>query len=109
MCWSVEASAAIACIGGVGAAVTFYRNDPPAIWLTIGYFTVMETLQVVRDVVVDECGTPANRTVTVASYLHIAFQPIFINAFAMELVPSPVKARVWRWVILLSFLCPRSC
>ncbi len=34
-------------------------------------------------------------------YLHIAFQPFFINAFAMELVPAPVKARVWRWVMLL--------
>lgn len=102
MCWSVEASVAVACIGGAGAVVSLYRNDPPAIWLTIGYFTLMEALQVAGYAVVDECGTPANRVVTVASYLHIAFQPVFINAFAMELVPSLVKARVWRWVMLLS-------
>lgn len=104
MCWSVEASVAITCFGGAGAVATYYRNDPPAIWLTIGYFTVMEALQVAGYLVVDQCGTPANRAVTIASYLHIAFQPLFINAFALELVPKPVKARVWRWVMLLS-LC----
>ena len=104
MCWSVEASVAVACLGSVGAAVSYYRNDPPAIWLTIGYFTVMEALQVAGYVVVDQCGTSANTAVTIASYLHIAFQPLFINAFAMELVPPTVKARVWRGVMLLS-LC----
>ena len=102
MCWSIEASVAMTSVGGVAAAVTYMRNDPPAIWLTIGYFTVMEALQVAGYAVVDQCGTPANKAVTIASYLHIAFQPIFINAFAMELVPTQVKARVWRWVMLLS-------
>lgn len=102
MCWSVEASVAMACVGGAGAAVTYHRGDPPAIWLTLGYFTLMEVLQIVGYGVVDACGTRTNRAVTVASYLHIAVQPIFINAFAMELIPKPVKARVWKWVMLLS-------
>lgn len=101
MCWSIEASAAMTCVGGVGTAVSYSRKNPPAIWLTIGYFTVMEALQVAGYVVLDQCGTRANVAVTLASYLHIAFQPFFINAFAMELVPAPVKARVWRWVMLL--------
>lgn len=99
MCWSVEASAVIATVGGAGAALTYVRGDPPAIWLTIGYFSLMEALQVAGYVVVDACGSPANAAVTVASYLHIVFQPFFINAFAMELVPSPVRMRVRPWVM----------
>jgi hypothetical protein len=34
-----------------------------------------------------------NQTITFLSVLHIAFQPFFINAFAMELVSRPLQAR----------------
>lgn len=37
---------------------------------------------------------------TLLSYLHIVFQPFFINAFAMELLPEPVKKRLRRGVFL---------
>lgn len=98
MCWSVEASIAMVGIGAAATAVTRHRGDPPAIWLTLGYFTLMEGLQVAGYGVVDNCGDPANQAVTVASYLHIVFQPFFINAFAMELVPVQVKRRCRLWV-----------
>tara|TARA_R110002074_G_scaffold124886_1_gene261547 strand:+ start:302 stop:691 length:390 start_codon:yes stop_codon:yes gene_type:complete len=65
MCWSVEASAAMVGLGVIASAVTYRRGDPPA-----------------------------NQSVTVLSYLHIAIQPFFINAFAMELVPDVVKRRL---------------
>lgn len=71
-----------------------HQNQPRAIWITLGYFTIMEALQVAGYLVLDQCGTPANKTVTLLSYLHIVFQPFFINAFAMELVPAPVRRRV---------------
>lgn len=94
MCWNVEASLGMVAIGTIAVTVTYRRGDPPAIWLTLGYFTIMEALQVVGYRVVDQCGTTANTSVTVLSYLHIALQPFFINAFAMELVPDVVKRRV---------------
>ena len=64
----------------------------------MAYFTAMEALQVAGYLVIDECGTTSNRTVTALSYLHIAFQPFFINWFAMQLIPQPVRVRMRRWV-----------
>ncbi|MHA6323659.1 DUF5765 domain-containing protein [Roseivivax sp. CAU 1753] len=94
MCWSVEATVGMIAVGTVATAVTYRRGDPPAFWLTMGYFTLMEALQLAGYGVLDQCGTPANTSVTVLSYLHIVLQPFFINAFAMELVPGVVKRRV---------------
>lgn len=93
MCWSMEASIGMVAAGIGATAFTFARGEPPAIWLTLGYFAVMEALQVAGYAVVDQCGTTANRSVTVLSYLHIVFQPFFINAFALELVPGAVRRR----------------
>lgn len=98
MCWSAEATGAMIALGAVASTITYRRGDAPAIWLTFGFFTLMEALQLWGYGVVDQCGTPANRTVTVLSYLHIAIQPFFINAFTMELVPQPVKRRARFWV-----------
>ena len=94
MCRSVEASVGVVAIGTVASAVTYRRGDPPEIWLTLGFFRVMEALQVAGYGVLDQCGTRANTSVTVLSYLHIVIQPFFINAFAMELVPGVIKRRV---------------
>ncbi len=96
MCWSASASVAMVAVGGVAAGVAYARGEPRAIWLTIGYFTLMEGLQASGYAVVDQCSDPANRAITWASYLHIAIQPIMINAFAMALAPvalSPSKQR----------------
>lgn len=98
MCWSAEASLAMVGVGAVVTAATYLCRDAPAIWLTLGFFTLMEALQVWGYGTLDQCGTSANRSVTMLSYLHIAIQPFFINAFAMELVPQLVKRRARVWV-----------
>ena len=98
MCWNSEVSMAMTGIGAAAAVVTYRRKDPAAIWLTLGYFSCMEALQVAGYAVLDQCGTPENRAVTMASYLHIVFQPFLINAFAMELVPQATKKRTRKWV-----------
>jgi len=86
-------------VGAVATGVTLWRGEKAGIWVTLGYFTVMEALQAAGYGVVDDCTNPANRTVTLLSYLHIAFQPFFINAFAMALVPhvlpAPARRAVW--------------
>lgn len=101
MCWSVEASAVMVIAGAVATGVARHQQQPLAIWGTLGYFTVMEALQVSGYGVLDQCGTSANQTVTTLSYLHIVFQPILINLFAMELVPKSVRQRVRGWVLAL--------
>ena len=77
--------------GTVAAAATARRSL--AIPVTIGYFTLMEALQAAGYLVVDQCESALNQSVALLSFLHIVFQPFFINAFAMELVPAPVRAR----------------
>jgi hypothetical protein len=92
-------------LGGVATALAVVRGYPKPISLTIGYFTIMEALQASGYAVVDQCGTFTNQSITLLSYLHIAFQPFFVNAFAMELVPAPVKARLRRSVYLCCAIC----
>lgn len=104
MCWNIEASATMVIAGAAATGFVWRQGQPAGIWVTLGYFTAMEALQVAGYRVVDQCGTPENRAVTVLSYLHIAFQPLLINAFAMELVPEPVKRRVRTWVFGLCAL-----
>jgi hypothetical protein len=86
---------------GLGAAATAYalhRREAPAIPAAFGYFTAMEALQVAGHAVVDRCGSPTNQAVTLLSYLHIAFQPFFINAFAMAIRPRQPKPAI-RWLV----------
>ncbi|HEX6141811.1 MAG TPA: DUF5765 domain-containing protein [Geminicoccaceae bacterium] len=94
MCLGAAASLGMVAVGTAATGAAARWRQPPAIWLTLGYFTVMEALQATGYIVVDQCGSPLNQSITLLSYLHIVFQPFFINAFAMELVPEPVKERV---------------
>jgi hypothetical protein len=80
---------------GVGATVlSLRRGDPPAVPAAVAWFTFMEGLQVAGYGVVDQCGSPANQAITLLSYLHITFQPLFINAFAMALLARGVSNRM---------------
>ena len=94
MCFSLGATVAMAGIGAAATAITMRRREPPAIPATLAWFTLMELLQVVGYLVVDRCTDPLNQTIALLSYLHIVFQPFFVNAFAMELAPQAVRARM---------------
>lgn len=104
MCWSEGASIAMVGIGAVAAGVTWARGEPRAIPVTLGWFTLMEALQVAGYQVVDSCDSPANRVVTMASYAHIALQPLFINAFGMAITGPAVTSRMRALVYALSAL-----
>jgi hypothetical protein len=99
MCWSMGASVAMVGAGAVATGISLRRGDTPAIPATFAYFTAMEALQVAGYAELDRCGAPANQVVALLSYLHIAFQPLFINAFAMAIlqggVARPVRAGVF--------------
>lgn len=94
MCWSMATTVAMVATGAAATAVTIRRRDPPAIPAALGWFTLMEALQVAGHATVGQCAAPANQATALLSYLHIAFQPFFINAFAMCLVPDPVRRGV---------------
>jgi hypothetical protein len=91
-------------MAGAGSIVTGFaivRGVPKGIWVPVAYFTAMEGLQAAGYAVVGQCDSTSNQTITLLSYLHIVFQPFFVNAFAMELVPGSVRARLQRIVYAL--------
>jgi hypothetical protein len=104
MCWGIAATLAMTGAGAAATAVTLRRGDPPAFPLALGYFTLMEALQLGGYLTLDQCGTPANETVTLLSVLHIAFQPLVINAFAMALVGRPLAPGLRGLVVMLAGL-----
>lgn len=104
MCWSEPVSLAMVGIGTVATAITWRRGGPRAIPVTLAWFTLMEGLQYSGYQVLDACESPANRAVTMASYAHIALQPLFINAFGMALAGATVTPRLRALVYALSGL-----
>lgn len=104
MCWSESASVAMVGLGAIATVVTANRSEPRAIPVALGFFTIMEALQVGGYWVLDECQLTANRNITVLSYLHIALQPLFINAFAMATAPNAVSRAMKRGVYALATL-----
>jgi hypothetical protein len=100
MCWSMTASVAMVGLGAAATAVSIKRRDTPAVPATIAYFTFMEALQAVGYGYVDACGMPENQILTLLSYLHIVFQPFFINALAMAIIAGAVSLRMRSAVFL---------
>jgi hypothetical protein len=97
MCWSGEASAVLA---GVGLGSTIYaawKREPTALWVTLGYFSLMELLQAFTYSVIDKCALPSNQIATLLGFLHITFQPFFINALALYFIPKHVAKKVAPW------------
>lgn len=98
MCWSGEASLAVASLGVSGALYARTKGTPTGRWATVLYFSGMELLQAATYTVIDRCGLPANVWLTRLSYAHIAFQPFFINRLAMSFVPDDKARQIRRWV-----------
>lgn len=103
MCWTLEASAAIA---GVGIACTIHgylRGEDKSLLVPLGYFSLMEVLQAYTYTIINQCDNPANQVATLLGYIHIAFQPFFINALSMYFVPQKVREKISGPVYFLCF------
>ncbi|NOT86246.1 MAG: hypothetical protein HOP02_16030 [Methylococcaceae bacterium] len=104
MCWSGEASAVLATIGLSSTAYFFYKKEPAALCYALGYFSLMEALQAYTYTVINDCASPGNQVATLLGYIHIAFQPFFVNAIALHFIPEHVKNRISAIVYSLCFI-----
>jgi hypothetical protein len=104
MCWSGQASAVPASAGIGTTAYAAYRKEPTAVWMPLGYFALMELLQAFTYSVIDQCDLPSNQIATLMGYLHITFQPFFINMVSMHFIPPQVRNRVAPAVYVLCFV-----
>lgn len=94
MCWSGEASAVLATVG-IGTAVYVARQgESKELWVPLTYFALMELLQAATYIYIDECSRPENQILTLFGYVHIAFQPFFVNMVAMYFVPDKIKQKI---------------
>lgn len=103
MCWSGEASAVLAATGFASTAVFYYRGESRVLCAALAYFSLMELLQAYTYSVIDECLNPKNQVATFLGYMHIAFQPFFINAVMMHFIPQPLRKRIAPFVYGLCF------
>jgi len=79
MCFSLEMSAAFAVL--MWTYCLLWRKGPIEARLCIGYFAAMETLQAFQYSVISQCENPLNKVLTVLGFLHLAFQPFFVNLY----------------------------
>jgi desulfoferrodoxin (superoxide reductase-like protein) len=102
MCWSGEASLGMTAIGLTGALYARRKGHPPAIWVSILYFSGMEFIQAMTYPVIGECGNPLNKAMTNAGYTHIAFQSFFINWIGLSFMPEKVRKKWFLPAMILS-------
>jgi hypothetical protein len=94
MCWSGQASATLATVGILSTCYAAYKKEPPVLWMTLGYFSLMELLQAFTYTVINRCDIPSNQIATLLGYLHITFQPFFINALSLYFINQRVARKI---------------
>ena len=104
MCWSGEASIVLSSVGILSTAYAAYKKEPTVLWVCLGYFTLMEVLQAYTYSVIGQCSDPSNQVATLLGYLHIAFQPFFINAVSLHFINQQVARRISVGVYTVCFI-----
>ena len=104
MCWSGQASTVLAVAGISTSAYCYRKGEPKALCATLVYFSLMEVLQAYTYTVIGDCANRGNQIATMLGYMHIAFQPFFINAASMYFLPDEVRRRISKYVYGLCFV-----
>lgn len=94
MCWSGEASGLLAAAGLSTAFYIAKKGESKELWVPLTYFALMELLQAVTYVYINLCHNPNNQILTLLGYIHIAFQPFFVNMVAMYFIPESIKLKI---------------
>ena len=87
MCFSENISLTIGLIG-ILSSVYFYNKSIYAS-IGIGYFALMEIIQFFQYKVINQCKNDYNKFLTVIGYIHICFQPFFINVWLFAFTKQP--------------------
>ena len=104
MCWSFTASIIFTTIGLLASIYLIKKKDDKFLWIPLIYFSLMELLQVFTYLYLNQCDLPINQILTYLGYLHITFQPFFINMFFMHFIPKYVRKKIEGYVYALCFV-----
>jgi hypothetical protein len=90
MCFSQSGSLAIGLFGLSFSLYLILKNTNTYRYagIGIGYFSLMEILQYFQYQVIDDC-TDYNEMLTLLGYLHICFQPFFVNIWLFAFARNP--------------------
>ena len=91
MCWSASASLALGTATAGMAGYAHTEGESTYFTLPLFYFSLMEFLQFFSYFSINQCALESNTALTFLSYVHIAFQPLFINMFLMATSPRGVE------------------
>jgi len=94
MCWNGQASSVLAAVGILSTGYACYKKEPFPLWIALGYFSLMELLQAFTYSVINQCDNPSNQIATLLGYLHITFQPFFINAISLYFIPPHIAKKI---------------
>jgi hypothetical protein len=87
MCFSENISLGFA-ITGLLASFYFYKKHFFAA-VGIAYFSLMELIQYFQYKVINQCDNKTNILLTYIGYLHICFQPLFVNIWLFSFTKKP--------------------
>lgn len=98
MCFNQPVSIAFAVCLWTFALV--WRGDRN-VRLCVVYFALMETLQAAQYSVIDQCSNPWNQFLTFLGFVHLAFQPLFVNLYMSAFMNRKQRA----YLPLITTLC----
>ena len=94
MCFNIWISVVMLSIGLIATLFFLRKKESFLLWLPILYFSIMEALQAVQYLYIGKCFLPENQILTVVGAFHIAFQPLFINMFALYFIPKNISRKI---------------
>lgn len=104
MCWNFTASIVFTTVGLLASLFLIRKKDDPMLWIPLIYFSLMELLQVITYLYLNQCDLPMNQMLTYIGYLHIAFQPFFMNMIWLHFIPIKVKKKIQWYVYTVAFV-----
>jgi len=99
MCWSGEASFAVATFGAFAAGYAKYRGKSWDRVIPPLYFCIMEALQGFGYKYINRCELEPNQLVALLSYVHICFQPIFTSMLILSFVEKGEKRNFYSKIL----------
>jgi hypothetical protein len=65
-----------------------------SLWMPVAYFALSGALQTFSHTIANQCALPANQVTAWLMYLHLCFQPFFINAVALHFIDRKVASKI---------------
>ena len=94
MCWTAKVSCVLAITSFATASYAAVRRESFLLWIPLLYAGLMELLQGYTYLYLGKCDLPQNQLATYLSYLHISFQPLFMNMAALYFIPEKVRGKI---------------